>query len=219
MNETDEKWYSIPGFPNYEVSSAYRSRNKEGKIKRCTPCGYKLWRGSKQYVIRPERLLYAALHGVDPMELKKILVIDVKGELTLMTQADFFAHIKSRKRNPEGDKGKAIEFYKNCIGFAQKAISYYKTGDISEIAEELSGCEERIKMYIRSRYSTNDETVNEAWHAIMTDVLCRIGEGATCILTPEPYLRKVVKTFFAVMRERKKIEGTRLEWIGERFHP
>lgn len=214
MNKPNEKWYRIPGFPDYEVSNLYEVRKADGKMLKRRNKEYFLRRDKRTYTLSAPRLLYAALHEVDPSELKRVLVVDVKGELTLMTRPEYIMYVNTRLKSPGLGKETAKEYYKRSIRFAQMVLSYYETDDISEIAGELLKYEDRIKAYMREyRYSTCDEIVDEAWSSILANVLSYISRGNASIIEPYNYLRRSVKTYFSVMRqcEKKKVRLDKIE--------
>lgn len=218
MNEKNETWYCIPGFLDYEVSSAYRVRRVNGKKVFCRNKEYSLRRDKIAYSICAPRLLYAALHDIDPTELKRVLVVDVKGELVIMTRSEYATYVNASVRKPGLNKTTSQEYYKKAIRFAQMVLSYYETNDISEITGELLKYEGRIKAYIReAKYSTCDEVVNEAWHSVLANVLSYISDGKASILEPYNYLRRGVRIFFSTMRQHKKGK-IRFSRIEERFN-
>lgn len=215
MNKEAEIWYAIPGFPNYEISSLYKVRKANGKILNCYNKEYNLRRDKRAYSLSAPRLLYAALHNIDPSELKRVLVVDIKGKLTVMTRSEYIMYVNTKVKSPGLDKNTSREYYKKAICFAQMVLSYYDTNDISEIAGELLKYEGRIKAYIRKGgYSTCDEVVNEAWNSIIANVLSHIRDGKASILEPYNYLRRSVRTYFSIMRqyEKKKVRYDLIEY-------
>lgn len=206
MNKTDEKWYSIPGFSNYEVSNLGRVRKMDGSLlKYDKRRGYGLTRNKKQYSLRPQRLLYAALHGSDPTELNRILILEVKGELVAMTRSEYMDYVNAKKRKTKLSENEAKEYYKSTIRFAQMILTYYETRDITEVAEELSKYEERIRAYIyKAGFETSRNVTNEAWSTIYADILSRIADGKVSIIDPYNYMRKCVRSYFSTFRKYKK---------------
>lgn len=201
MNKKNEIWYAIPGFPNYEISSLYNVKNVNGKLMKHRNKEYTLRRDKRAYSLCAPRLLYAALHNIDPYELKRVLVVDINGNLTLMTRAEYITYVNTKVKSPRLERDTAKEYYKNAIRFAQMVLSYYETNDISEIAGELLKYEEPIKAYIcKNRYSTCDEVINEAWNSILANVLSYISDGKASILAPYNYLRRSVRTYFSLVR-------------------
>lgn len=205
MNKTNEKWLPVPGFASYEVSSLGKVRKiNGGLLKYDKRRGYGLTRDGKQYSLRPQRLLYAALHDVDPTDMKEIIILEVKGNLIPMTRSEYMEYVNARRKKPVLDEIEVKEYYEYAIRFAQMMLSYYETRDITEVAEELSKYEGRIRAYIyKAGFHTSDRVADEAWNTIYADILSRIVNGEISIINPYNYMRKCVRSYFSEFRKNK----------------
>lgn len=204
-NEPNEQWYPVPGFPKYEISSmgrlkgvgghmlTYRNRNQ-----------YALRRDRRQYDISPQRLLYAALHDMDPLDLRGIYIVAVKGKLVPMTRVELCRYAYTQAKKPSLGKATAVEYYKENIRFSQMMIDYYETRDISTVAEELMKCERRIKAYIIKVWEPAGDGADEAWSEIITRVLSYISDGNISIIDPYSYLRRCAKSYFTDLKKYRK---------------
>ena len=75
--EDERIWYDIPGFPRYEISERFEVRiKKTGNIMKAKRV-YNTFRvqlaegGKKSYDASVIRILYAAMHGIDPRKIGK----------------------------------------------------------------------------------------------------------------------------------------------------
>lgn len=201
MNQ--EQWHSIPGFPNYEISSIGNARYLSGKPLRLHQYkGFSLRRDGEQRYIRPARLLYAALNNIDPTEIRDIVVLDINGKLTPMTRTEYILYINSKRERGNLNIEEAISYYHKNIEFSQKMLRYYETRDMTEIVNELLEYEHSAKSYIRKMgYSCNDSTTDEAWDCIFHNIINNIYEGRISIIEPRTYILKSIRIYFKRFRK------------------
>lgn len=205
MNNPNEKWFPIPGFANYEVSNLGRARKIDGSLlKYDKRRGYSLVRDKKQYGIRPQRLLYATLHGMDPMDIKGILILEIKGDLVPMTRSEYMEFVNARRKKPGLSESEVKEYYEYAIRFAQMMLSFYETGDITEVAEELSKYERRIRAYIyKAGFHTSNRVADEAWSTVYTEIILRVANREISIINPYNYMRRCIRSYFAELKKNK----------------
>lgn len=201
MNQ--EQWYSIPGFPNYEISSIGNARYLNGKPLRLHQYkGFSLRRNGEQRYIRPARLLYAVSNNIDPTEIRDIVVLDINGKLTPMTRTEYILYINSKRKRGNLNIEEAISYYHKNIEFSQKMLRYYETRDMTEIVNELLEYEHSAKSYMRKMgYSCNDSTTDEAWDCIFHNIINNIYEGRISIIEPRTYILKSIRIYFKRLRK------------------
>lgn len=201
MNQ--EQWYSIPGFPGYEISSSGNARYLSGKPLRLYQYkGFSLNRNGEQRYIRPARLLYAALNNIDPTEIKNIVVLNINGKLTPMTRTEYALYVNSKRKRGNLNIEEAISYYHKNIEFSQKMLRYYETQDMTEIVNELLKYEHSAKSYIRKMgYSCNNSTIDESWDCIFHEIIYKIHNGRISIIEPRSYIMKSIRTYFKMFRK------------------
>ncbi|MEG0157296.1 MAG: hypothetical protein RR661_06570, partial [Anaerovoracaceae bacterium] len=182
----DNNWRPITGFPGYEINNKGDVRNSRGRLLK--PSGgnrYGLSRDRKTYSIHLARLQYSILHKVDPTTIKGIVIIDTNGTLTPMTREEYGRTMFEKTKRTSYNKDETVEYYKKSIVFAQLMIEYYNTLDITDIANELSKHENRVKSYIyRNKYVMNKDIINEVWEAAYFNTLSNIANGSVLIADP-----------------------------------
>lgn len=201
----EDIWMEIPGFENYEVSNIGRVRRKGGALLRYYEGkGYSLVRDHTQNYIRPPRIMYAAHHGVDPMKLKGILVIEKEGELIAMSRAEYTQLLNKKKVHPNMGEKTAKEYYRAAIEFSQMMLQYYDNKDVSPISNELLKYKESIAAYTyKNNFAMSTQTIEEAWSTVLSEILSGIYDGRISIIEPHSYLRKCIRNYFANLKRNR----------------
>lgn len=198
-------WYSIPGFPNYEINGKGIVRYLNGKELRLIPGkGYSLYRNREQRYIRSARLLYAVSHGICPTEVKGAVVLNVGESLKVMTRTEYIHLVNQKRKRGLLSIGEAQEYYRKAVAFSTMMLRYYETRDLTDVASEISKYENEAKCYIRKmNYSINRDTINESWDEIYFNILTKITEGRISIIEPRSYIFKSIRVYFTMLRKSK----------------
>ena len=201
----EETWTVIPGFENYEVSSTGRVRRLNGTLVRYYQGkGCALVRDNAQFTIRPPRLMYAALHQVDPTKLKGIIVIEKEGELVPMTKSEYTQSMNSKRRNSNLGEKRVKEYYQSAIEFSQMMLRFYDTRDMTEISTDLLKYKKAIANYVyRNGFAMSSQTIEEAWDTVLFNILTKIHEGRISIIEPYSYMRKCIRNYFATLKRER----------------
>ena len=206
-NKPNGEWYPVRGFENYEISKDGRIRNINGHmLKRSKYNGtYRLVKDKVAYTISSTRMQYAIMRDVDPRDLKGLVIIEEKGELTALTRKEFLLRVNAKFNKPGMTKTTAIRYYKEAILFSQKMLAYYKTGDVTELGKTMASYEDIIKAYMyKSGMAKNINMQNEVWGEIYSTVMTGIMEGTVSIIEPVTYLRRCVRGYFGTLKKYKE---------------
>lgn len=204
MNET---WLPIPGFPRYEVNKNLEVRNKRtGRLMKLNVRGeVRLRRPNKQeYAVRACRLLYAAIHGVDPGNIRRVVYYDEgNGRMTLIGDKELLAKMRDNRTYVSPDT--CCDYYKEAQETIRTILDAYETEDFSRIADKIYQCEDFLTRYMIANLGvTSSETIREAFFSIAEQTLTSIKEKTATVYNVKPYLIRLTRAYFSKMHEINK---------------
>ncbi len=214
---SDEAWVGIPGFSKYrintetrEIQSQNKSKGKEWRTLKLRMNGH-VWMHSdknKTFAGRPQRILYCALHGINPTRLdSNLFVVETKdGTLRLCDKREF---------NQFRLKEKPIRTESYIKGEYQKAkrvidiiLEAYETENYSKVVSEIWSCEADLKKFLQVRgLAFKEERMEEIWMQIFDVTIDAIKKRKAYIVNVLGYLKRVAITL--VTNERKINEKVR----------
>lgn len=207
MRNNQEQWIAIEGYSKYETKGEIVRNKRTGRIVKPVNGRYMLYKNDskKQYAICVNRLKYAILHRINPDKLDGIWVVSVNGKIELKTRYDYLELIRS-KIKPKMTGKEVVQCNLDALYWLQKVKSYYDTGDITDIALELSKYKKRICAYIVKRKFTNrPQILEDVWSYVYEVTLSTIVERKSNVLEPFCYMSKVAVSYFSRIRKMKRV--------------
>ena len=214
---TEGAWAAIPGFSRYrintvtrEIQSMNKSGGREWRTLKVHTNGHVGIRSDKNktFAGSPNRLLYCALHNVNPQRLdSNLFVIEAKdGTLRLFDRREFNQfRIKDRPTRTEAYIKGEYEKAKRVIDII---LTAYKTEDYTQVVAEIWSYEGKIKDFLKIRnLAFNKDRIEEIWMQVFDITIDAIKKRKAYIVNVLGYLKRVAITI--VTNERKIKERVR----------
>lgn len=208
------KWITIPGFSRYrinpetrEIQSSNLSRGKEWrtmKVKRNGMVGIKSDK-NESYGSYPKRLLYCALHGINPLRMNSRLFVTEAADGTLHI-CDISGFNQFRlKEKPVRTDSSIKEDYRRAKRIIDLILQAYETEDYSQVVSEIWQYEKQIKHFLRLRgLAYNEEKIEEIWMQIFDVIIDAIKKRKAYIVNVLGYLKRIAVTLVTNERKMRK---------------
>ncbi len=207
------KWnyLKIPGFGCYQIEpgtkEVWSCRWNRWHLMKPKTLYYRLTADDdgQKYGFMPNRLLFAALRGIDPRKIGgELRVVERDGKLEL---TDIAGQNKLALTNWSDRRFKDVEGgYRRIIRMCELVLHAYETDDWVPVLEELRRHEGRMRTYLTVHRLAADRRRQDELLAQTFDlVLCRMRDRRTFVYNAEPYLIKVLRGVHAQDSRRRRM--------------
>lgn len=204
--------YEIKGFPDYTIDERMEVVSlKYGKRRVIKGNGVSvlLHRDGRMYSFCRTKLLYAALHRLDPSMIdgSRFIVHNENGRIVVDEKADFRRKIAEKtNRRPVFSKEDAIRRYEEQKVFIDATMEYLRTGNGREMTALLYACREDAVRWIACNYFGGRR--ESAWSFVdmaIEKVIEGIGNGTVLVNSlPAVCVRNIAKKMvFSCRRQRR----------------
>lgn len=208
---TAEAWEEIPGFSRYriniatrEIQSSAKSRGREWRPLTIRQSG-NVWIRSdknKPYAGSPARILYCALHKINPLRLdRNLYVTEAKdGTLRLCDSREFNQY--RLKNKPTRTEGYIKGEYQKAKRVIDLILDAYESENYTPVVSEIWSYEAKVKDFLRARgLAYNNDKIEEIWMQVFDITIDAIKKRKAYIVNVLGYLKRVAITL--VTNERK----------------
>lgn len=203
-----EIWKPVPGYDGYSVSNMGNVKGSRGKLlsiqknRSVTLCKTGVSKGI--YVIR---LMYAAFNQVELSSLKGLVITGSSlNDMQVFDKNGFLKEMLKKKGALKANRDIDIDkYYADTLNDIHLIMKAQSTGDIAEVVFAINSKKENIVKYIyHYKYSTNKDTIEDAWsHARETCIMC-IVKKSYAITNIASILKVIVRTYFITIRKEKR---------------
>lgn len=200
----NEVWYPIPGFPSYEVSTNFKVRNiVKGRELSISRNGNVFLRDTKDYRTNIPRVLYAAIHQINPRDLGRVFIVaDSDNNIKLIERSDFLRSLNNSKRYNEKSTESAIAYYEAMRNTIDTILKFYETGDLTDVFYMVYQEEDAIIDYARKRgLIESEEMGTELFYTIAEKLITGIQKKEYLCIDIPKYLKRMARSYSAAWRK------------------
>lgn len=208
----EEVWKPIIGFKGYTASNlgnvtSYRREGTPRKLKaKGLACAYHLFADTGEYFIAKKKILYAYLHGINPLEIEGYIMGPLD-QLQNVSREEFYIYAcQKMTESKNGFEEKVQSFYDESLHDILLLRQFHQTGDITAVAEAIVQHKALIIDYIIKKGRGNANSACDVWSCIQERCLLGICQKKFAILNIRTYLIRMVRSEIA---SRKK-EASRI---------
>ena len=212
------RFLTIPGFERYRIHVDTLEVQSSANSRKDNPTWYTLKPNQNQVEIRDNkrkrvikchlpRLLYAALHGIDPTALASDAQVVMRDGTLVVTDINGCREYAEARKKSMQTKEIVQSKYTDTILFCQMILDAYHTNNFGPVIEEFMKYRRIVEAYIRKKklaYSEN--SVKRLWEMSFDRAIECIVNHKCVITNPGKFLYVAARNqHLQDLREKKKL--------------